>query len=306
MKAVHLYGSKESATFVHEDAPPPRPAAGEILVRVHAAAVTPTELAWAPTWTTRSGAPRALPVVPGHEFAGEVGALGDGVTDLAVGDAVFGLNDWFGDGAQAELCVARAGEVAVKPRSLDHVATASVPISALTAWQGLIDRAQLARGQRVLVHGASGGVGVFAVQLARWRGAHVIGTAAAHNLDFVRELGADEVIDYRAQPFDELVCDVDVVFDGVGGETLERSWSVLRSGGRLVTVAASEEQSRSARVRDAFFIVEGKRAQLAEIARLIDAGEIRPVVGGVFPLARASDAYAFKPARGKTVLQVVA
>ena len=170
------------------------------------------------------------------------------MTDLALGDAVFGLNDWFGDGAQAELCIARAGEVAVKPRSLDHVATAAAPISALTAWQGLIDRAQLGRGQRVLIGGAAGGVGVFAVQLARWRGAHVIGTAGAHNLDFVRALGADQVIDYRAQRFDELVRDVDVVFDGVGGETLERSWSVLRPGGRLVTVAASEEQSRSARV----------------------------------------------------------
>ena len=304
MKAIHLYGSKDDAKLVCEESPRPEPGTGEVLVRVHAAAVTPTELAWAPTWSTPSGTPRALPVIPGHELSGVVVAAGPGVTGLTVGDAVFGVNDWFGDGAQAEYCVARASAVAIKPTSVDHVHAAVAPISALTAWQGLFDRARLAGGQRVLIHGAAGGVGVCAVQLARRCGAHVIGTASARNLDFVRQLGAAEVIDYRAQRFDELVRDVDVVFDAVGGDTLERSWAVLKPGGMLVTVAASEEQSRSPRARDAFFIVAGDRTQLAEIARLIDTGELRTVVGGVFALARAADAYAFKPARGKTVLQV--
>src|SRR5262249_43045027 len=160
---------------------------------------------------------------------------------------------------QAEYCLARAADVAPKPASVDHVHAATVPISALTAWQGLIERAGLTAGQRVLIHGAAGGVGVFAVQLARWRGAKVRATASAANRDFVRGLGADEVIDYRAQRFDEVVRDVDVVFDAVGGETLARSWGVLRPGGKLVTIAASEERTQDERTREAFFIVEANR-----------------------------------------------
>ncbi len=304
MNALRLRGRRNPEDFFYGQAPIPQIGDGEVLVRVHAAAVTPTELAWAPTWTTRSGAARTLPIIPGHEFSGEIHAVGPGVTDVAAGDAVFGLNDWFRDGAQAEYCVTRAADVAPKPRSLDDVEAAVVPISALTAWQGLIDRACVAAGQRVLIHGASGGVGVFAVQLAHWRGARVIGTAAASNLDFARRLGADEMIDYRTQHFEEIVRTVDVVFDTVGGETLARSWNVLKPGGTLITIAASEEANRAQHARDAFFIVESNRRQLKEIARLIDAGTLRPVVGSVFPLARASEAYAFKPAHGKTVLQV--
>src|SRR6266850_334268 len=176
---------------------------------------------------------------------------------------------------------------------------------ALTTWQGLVDRAGLAAGQRVLIHGAAGGVGTFAVQLARWRGARVTATASAANLDFVRSLGADEVIDYRAERFEDVVRHVDVVFDTVGGETLERSWSVLKPGGRLVTVAASGERTTDERIRAAYFIVEPSRTQLVEIARLIDGGALRPVVGAVFPLAEARQAYQHKPVRGKVVLRVV-
>lgn len=305
MKAIRVHGKGAPPAFVYEDVPTPQPGDGEVLIRVHAAAVTPTELQWLPTWTTPSGAPRPLPIILGHEFSGEVTARGAGVSEPAVGDSVFGLNDWFRDGAQAEYCVARSGEVAAKPTSLDHVQAAAVPISALTAWQGLFDRAHLTAGQRILIHGASGGVGAFAVQLARWAEAHVIGTASAHNLDLVRGLGAERVIDYRAERFEDLVRDVDAVLDTVGGEILERSWRVLKPGGRLVTVAASEEQAESQRVKDAFFIVEAKPAQLTEIARLIDAGDLRPIVGGVFPLAQAAEAYVFKPANGKVVLRIV-
>ena len=169
----------------------------------------------------------------------------------------------------------------------------------------MVERAGLAAGQRVLIHGAAGGVGTFAVQLARWRGARVTGTASAANLDFVRRLGADEVIDYRAERFEDVVRDVDVVFDTVGGETLERSWGVLKPGGRLVTVAASGERTTDERIRAAYFIVEPSRTQLAEIARLIDGGALRPVVGAVFPLAQAQQAYECKPLRGKVVLEVI-
>jgi NADPH:quinone reductase-like Zn-dependent oxidoreductase len=155
-----------------------------------------------------------------------------------------------------------------------------------------------------LVHGAAGGVGVFAMQLARWRGATVIGTASAHNAAFVRGLGADEVIDYRAVRFEDIARGIDVVFDTVGGETLDRSWGVLKPGGRLVTIAASVEGSPDPRTREAFFIVRPDRGQLNEITRLIDAAQLRPVVDRVFPLARARQAYEHKPARGKVVLSV--
>jgi NADPH:quinone reductase-like Zn-dependent oxidoreductase len=305
MKAIRLHarGGPESLRF--EDAPTPRPGAGEVLVRVRAAAITPTELLWAPTWATRDGGPRPLPVIPGHEFSGEVAALGEGVTAIGVGEPVYGMNDWFGDGAQAEYCLARAADFARKPASIDHAHAAVTPISALTAWQGLFERARLAAGQHVLIHGGAGGVGVFAVQLARWRGARVAATARAGNLDFVRGLGADEVIDYRAERFEDVVWDVDVVFDTVGGETLERSWGVLKPGGRLVTVAVSGERTTHERVRAAYFIVEPRRAELEEVARLIDGGEVRPVVGAEFPLADALLAYRHKPARGKVVLRVV-
>lgn len=304
MKAIRLHGRGGPEAFAYEEAPQPRPGEGEVLVRVHAAAVTPTELVWVPTWTTPTGEPRRFPIILGHEFSGEVAAVGDGVTDVAVGNPVYGLNDWFGDGALAEYCVARAAEVAPKPRSVDHLAAAVTPISALTAWQGLLGRARLAAGDRVLVHGAAGGVGVFAVQLARWRGATVIGTASAHNAAFVHGLGADEVIDYRAVRFEDIVHGIDVVFDTVGGETLDRSWGVLKPGGRLVTIAASVEGSPDPRTREAFFIVRPDRGQLNEITRLIDAAQLRPVVDRVFPLAQARQAFEHKPTRGKVVLSV--
>lgn len=305
MKASYLRARGGPEAFAYEEVSQPRPGDGEVLVRVHAAGVIRTELSWDPTWTTQTGEPRPLPVIPGHEFSGEISALAAGVRDVGVGDLVYGLNDWYRDGASAEYCVARVADLAPKPSSVDHVHAAATPISALTAWQGLVERAGLAAGQRVLIHGAAGGVGTFAVQLARWRGARVIGTASAANLDFVRSLGADEVIDYRAERFEDVARDVDVVFDTVGGETLERSWGVLKPGGRLVTTAASGEQTTDERVRAAYFIVEPSRTQLAEIARLIDGGELRPIVGAVFPLAEARQAYQHKPGHGKVVLRVV-
>jgi NADPH:quinone reductase-like Zn-dependent oxidoreductase len=306
MKAAHLYQRTGPDRLRVEEHPKPVPADDEILVRVHAAGVTPTELMWVPTWTTRNGEPRALPVIPGHEFSGVVAAVGAKVTDVTVGIAVYGLNDWFRDGAQAEYCLAQPSDVATKPTSIDHVHAAAVPISALTAWQGLFDRAGPIAGQRVLIHGAAGGVGSMAVQLAHWKGATVIGTASKQNLDFVRSLGADQVIDYRTTQFEDAAKDLDVVFDTVGGDTLARSWQVLKPGGKLVTIAASEEGNNDLRIRDAFFIVEPNKSLLIEIGRLIDGGRLRPVVGAQFPLAQVQQAYEHKPVRGKTVLQLAA
>jgi len=304
MRAVCLRSRSGPEGLSCDEVSRPEPKPAEVLIRVRAAGVTPTELTWVPTWATREGAPRPFPVIPGHEFSGEVVALGTGVTAFTVGDLVYGMNDWFGDGTQAEYCVAPADWAAPKPRSLDHSAAAVTPVSALTAWQGLVDRCGLTTGQRVLIHGGSGAVGAFAVQLARWRGAHVIATASAQNLEHVRSLGADEVIDYRAGRFEDVLRDIDVVFDTVGGETLTRSWGVLKSGGKLVTIAASGEVNPDDRTRQAFFIVEANREQLVEVGRLIDEGTLRPEVDGLFRLEEPRTAYEYKPRHGKAVFRI--
>jgi NADPH:quinone reductase-like Zn-dependent oxidoreductase len=214
------------------------------------------------------------------------------------------LSDWFIDGAQGEYCLTVPDSIAPKPAALDHAQAAAVPISALTAWQALVDRASVSEGKRVLVHGAAGGVGSFAVQLARYKKAYVIATASVANVDFVTELGANQVIDYRTTRFETVVRDVDVVLDTVGGDTRDRSWGTLGKGGRLITIAADAERFTQPRVRDAFFIVEPNRVQLIEISRLIDAGVIRPIVGAVFPMEKFRQAYEQKPLRGKNVLRI--
>ncbi len=307
MKAIRLHARGGPETLVYEDAPDPHPQAGEVLVRVHAAAITPTEFAWQTTFQTRNGEPRPFPIILGHEFSGIIAAVGPDVADFYVGDDVYGVNDWFGDGAQAEYCLAKSVEIAPKPRSLSHAEAAVVPISALTAWQGLFEQAGLTAGDKVLVHGAAGGVGIFAVQLACWRGARVIGTAWTANLDFVRRLGAIEAIDYQTQRFEDEAQDVDVVFDTVGGETLKRSWAVVKPGGKIVSASYLSETAMDPGVRDTFFLVRTDRRQLVEIARLLDTGELRSFVAGVFPLAGAPEAYARAAQghlRGKIVLEV--
>lgn len=304
MKAIRLHHVGGPESLHYDDAQKPIPKNNEVLVQVYAIAITPTEFAWYPTFHTPEGGMRPFPIVLGHEFSGVVEAVGTDSMGVRVGDHIYGLSDWFIDGAQAEYCVTVPANIAPKPVTLEHTQAAAVPISALTAWQALIDRARLSAGQRVLIHGAAGGVGSFAVQLARHQGAHVITTASPTNSDFVKALGADEVIDYRITPFETVVGEVDVVLDTVGGDTRDRSWAVLRRGGRLVTIAADAEGSKEQRVRDAFFIVEPSRNQLANIAHLIDAGALRPVVGAVFSMEDFRQAYEQKPARGKNILRI--
>jgi NADPH:quinone reductase-like Zn-dependent oxidoreductase len=270
--------------------PQPEAAAGEVLINVRAAGVTPTELIWYPTTHNKDGSDRRN-AVPGHEFSGIIAALGTGVEGFRVGDEVYGMNDWFADGATGEYCLTVPAFIALKPKSLSHELAATVPIGALTAWQGIFERAKLQPGERVLIHGAAGAVGIFAVQLARQQGAQVIATASGRDADFVTQLGASLVIDYRSSRFEEIARDIDVVFDAVGGETLARSWQVLKPGGRLVTIAASSESASDPRVKDAFFIVEPNHEQLAEVAGQLDAGRLKTFLGGVLPLERASEAY---------------
>ena len=229
-----------------------------------------------------------------------IAALGRDVKGFQVGQEIYGMNDWFADGALAEFCVTQPESIAPKPATLTHEDAATVPIGALTAWQGLLDRARIQPGERVLVHAAAGSVGIFAVQLAALHGAHVIGTASAHNLKLVAELGAEEVIDYRASRFEDRTEKVDVVFDGVGGETLDRSASILKPGGRIVTIVDGRSPD--------FFIVEPNQKQLSEVAKLLDAGRLKTYVNAAVPLAEAAKAYSgavpHKRGYGKVVVVI--
>lgn len=282
--------------------PRPAPRAGEILIRVSCAGVTAAEVEWYPTLHTREGGERTG-AVPCHEFSGTVAETGPGVAGVSVGDAVYGMNDWFADGALAEYCISRPEWVAAKPAAVSDAEAAAVPIAALTAWQGLYERARMAAGERVLIQGASGGVGVFAVQLARLRGARITATASADKLEFLRELGADAAVDYRTGKLE--IGGFDVVFDAVGGETLRRSWELLRPGGRMVTIASDGESELAGRDKEAFFIVEPNGTTLAEISGLLAGGSLRPFVGRVLPFADAAQAFGGGGrTRGKTVVQV--
>lgn len=309
MKAIHIHGRGGPDRLAYEDAPQPHPRQGEVLVRVYATGVIASELTWSVTYQTKAGSTRSLPI-PGHDLSGVVEEVGPGVTTIARGSAVYALTAFDRDGAEAEYTIALPSELAPKPRSLDYVQAAAVPLTALTAWQAFFDHASLVAGQTVLIHGAAGGVGVFAVQLAHWAGAHVIGTASARNRDFLRELGANEIIDYTTTRFEDVVQDVDIVLDTLGSETLERSWKVVKKGGVLVSVVSppSAEQAKAHGVRPVWFIVEPNRDQLIQIGALIDTGRVRPIIDTVLPLSQARQAYeqgARGHTRGKIVLRVV-
>jgi NADPH:quinone reductase-like Zn-dependent oxidoreductase len=223
---------------------------------------------------------------------------------------VYALTGFDRDGAAADYTIVRKEVVARKPRTLSHIESATIPLAALTAWQALFDHGELRVGQRVLIHGAVGGVGSMAVQLAHGRGAHVIGTASTGSLDIARRLGADEVVDHKTMRFEDIVDEVDLVFDTVGGEALERSPAVLRRGGRLISIASEPSQDRAAErgIAAIYFIVEPNRAQLVEITKLVDNRELQPTVAEVFPLKDGRSAFARsldREHRGKVVLSVI-
>jgi NADPH:quinone reductase-like Zn-dependent oxidoreductase len=275
LRAHHRGGPSQLAV---EDAEIPVPGAGEVLVAVYAAGITLTELGWDLSWETSDGADRT-PVIPAHEVSGVVAALGEGVDGLAVGDEVYGLVDFDRNGAAAEFVTMPASALAAKPVKATHVEAASLPLAALTAWQALVDHAALQPGERVLVHGGAGGVGVYAVQLAAHIGAHVIATARTGDEAFVRSLGASEFLDFTTQRFDDELSEVDVVLDTVGGSTLVRSYGVLRPGGRLITIVAPSDE-----VPATFFVVGPDHDELTTLATLVDDGSLRPVVAATFPL----------------------
>ncbi|RLP94647.1 NADP-dependent oxidoreductase [Micromonospora sp. BL4] len=284
------------------DMPHPHAAENDVIVRVHAAGFTPGELDWPATWTDRAGRDRT-PSIPGHELSGVVVELGYGTTGLTVGQRVFGLTDWARDGSLAEYAAVEARNLAPLAADIDHIVAAALPISGLTAWQGLFDHAHLRTGQTVLIHGAAGGVGSIAVQLAREVGAHVIGTGRADDREVAVGLGAQAFFDLAADDWHR-AGEVDVVFDVIGGDILDRSAGLVRPGGTLVTIAAPPTvQPRDGRA--VFFVVEPDRAQLTDLAQRVRTGRLNPIVGAVRPLSEAASAFARRRRTpGRTIIQV--
>src|SRR5260370_30774684 len=279
MKAIRIHNFGGPEVLKYEEAPRPKPEAGEVLVRVHAAGVNPID------WKVREGHmkdfwPHKFPLILGWDLSGVVEKIGAGVSRFKKGDEVYSVPDVSRDGAYAEYIVVRESELALKPKSLHHIRASAVPLAALTAWQSLFDTAQLQPGQRVLIHAGSGGVGHFAVQLAKWKGAYVFATASTKNQDLLRELGVDEPIDYTQQRFENVVRNIDVVLDTLGGETQERSWSVLNKGDVLVSLVQppSEEKAEELGVRAALLGVQPNGAQLAEIAKISDSRKLAPII----------------------------
>jgi len=329
MKAavIHRYGKNDQIQI--EEITKPQPLQNELLVSVRAASVNPVD------FKIRAGAlkqivPYRLPLVLGNDLSGVVVSVGASVSRFKVGDEVFARLDKDRIGAYAEFALVRETAAAHKPANLSHVEAASIPLVGLTAWQALVDIAKLSPGQSVLIHAGSGGVGTFAIQLAKHLGATVATTVGARNSDLVKALGADQIIDYKSQRFDELVKDVDVVFDTQGGDTLERSFRVVKRGGTVVTVGGVPDAkfakawglnpllvlalrfltrriTRAAEQRGAKFeylFMHADGAELGEIAKLLDAGAIRPVIDRTFPLASIRDALAYTET-GRTVGKVV-
>ena len=311
MKAIriHNYGGPE--VLKYEDAPRPKPQAGEVLISVHAAGVNPID------WKVREGEmrdfwPHKFPLILGWDLSGvveEVGPRPAAAGQFKKGDEVYSLPDPTRNGAYADYIVVREPELALKPNSLHHIRAAAVPLAGLTAWQSLFDTAQLQPGQRVLIHAGSGGVGHLAVQLAKWKGAYVFATASTKNQDLLRKLGVDEPIDYTQQRFEDIARKIDVVLDTLGGETQERSWSVLKKGGVLVSLVQppSEEKAKELGVRAAIVASHPNGAQLAEIAKIIDSGKLAPIINRILPLSEARRAHELSQSghiHGKIVLRV--
>jgi NADPH:quinone reductase-like Zn-dependent oxidoreductase len=303
---MHSYGGLEVLQW--EDAPRPRVERGEVLIRVHAAGVNPLD------WEVRAGllngsVQHKLPLIPGWDVSGVVDEVGPGVSRFKKGEEVFAMSDPNRDGSYADYITVHEAAIARKPKSLFHVHAAATPVSALAAWRSLFDLGHLQSGQRILIHGGSGGVGHFAVQLAKWKGAYVIATASTNNQELLRSLGADEAIDYTIQKFEDIAHEMDIVLDTIGGATQERSWLVLKKGGVLISLVQppSQEKTNQFGVRGIMCSVEPNGAQLKKIAKLLDSAKLRPTIDRILPLSEARRAHELSQnghVRGKIVLRV--
>lgn len=309
MKAIriHQFGGPEVLKL--EEVPRPEPGADEVLIKVFATSVNPVD------WKIRKGLrkekfPTKFPLIPGWDVSGEIEEVGSDIKIFRKGDEVYSRPDLTRNGTYAEYVVVKADLVGLKPKSIDHEKAAAVPLAGLTAWQGLFDHGGLQAGQKVLIHAASGGVGTFAVQFAKWKGAYVIGTTSAENIEFVKQLGADEVIDYKKEKFEDKLKDIDLVFDTIGGATQRRSLKVLKNDGRLITTLKPEnqEEAKTKNIHIEGYTAQSYPEELEQIAHLIDAGKVMPVVTVILPLEKAAEAQKISEeghTRGKIVLKVV-
>lgn len=292
----------------YEDMPEPVINPEDVLIRVYSTSINPID--WKIRQGQRKDGPqRSFPLILGWDVSGIVEKIGSAVTSFKVGDEVWGRPDTTRNGTYAEFVAVRAGEIAYKPKTIDHSVAAAVPLAGLTAWQGIFDHGKLQAGQKILIHGAAGGVGTFAVQLAKWKGAYVIGTASGKNASFLKELGVSEVIDYKTEHFEEKLKDIDVVFDTIGGETQAKSLKVLKSGGILVsTVGIKDMEALKAKaIHGEQYMAKSLPDQLKQLAELIDAGKIKPVIAQVLPLKEAAKGHQISEeghTRGKIVLKV--
>jgi len=308
MKAIVIHQYGEPDVLKYEDAPRPEPKENQILVRVIAAGVNPVDAA-ARSEKYAKFFGITVPFIPGYDIAGVVEKAGAKVTKFKAGDSVYAYIGLGEGGGYAQYAVVTEQEAAPKPKSLTYESAAAVPVVALTAWQALIDTAKLSAGQTVLIHGGSGGVGSFAIQIAKASGAKVIATASTANQDFLKQLGADVAIDYTKQKFEDVAKGVDVVLDSVGKDTLARSYGVVKKGGFVVTLVARIDEAELAKhgIRGASLSVEPDSNELAEIGKLIDQGKIKVVVSQTFPLSeamKAQEQVATGHTRGKIVLKV--
>ena len=304
---IHQFGGPEVLKM--EEIEKPTPAADEVLIKVYATSVNPVDS------KIRSGKnyqryKNPMPMTLGFDVSGTIEAVGNDVKTFKEGDEVYARPDLNRDGAYAEYVTMQANKVGFKPKSIDHDKAAAVPLVALTAWQGIFDHGKLKANQRILIHAAAGGVGTFAVQLAKWKGAYVIGTASEDNIEFLKELGADEVIDYKKQKFEEVVKDIDVVFDLIGGDTQKNSVKVLKEGGILVSTLGIADNNLLAQknIHGEAYMAQSTPDQLNQIAQLIDEGKLKPIIAKVMPLEQAAEMQKESEAghvRGKIVLKVV-
>jgi NADPH:quinone reductase-like Zn-dependent oxidoreductase len=309
MKAIQIHEFGGPEVLKYEDAPKPKPAADEVLIKVFASGVNPVD------WKIRAGLakgkfPVPFPLIPGWDVSGEIEEVGRDIKNFRKGDEVYSRPDPTKNGTYAEYVVGKANLVNRKPKCISHERAAGVPLAGLTAWQALFDHGKLQQDQKVLIHAASGGVGTFAVQFAKWKGAYVIGTTSKENINFVKQLGADEVIDYKKEKFEDKLKEIDLVIDLIGGDTQKRSLKVIKKGGRMITTLQPENQeaAKAKNIHIEGFLTQSIPEELEQIKQLIDSGKVKPVITEIIPLKNAAKAHELIEkghTRGKIVLQVV-
>lgn len=309
MKAVQIHKFGDADQLIYENAATPELLPDDVLVQIYATSINPVD------WKIRKGGypgsdKRQFPIILGWDVSGVIVYKGIEVEGFEIGDEIYARPNVSRNGTYAEYVAVNYKEIALKPGSLDHIHAAAIPLAGLTAWQGLFDHGKLEAGQKVLIHAAAGGVGTLAVQLAKWKGAYIIGTASEENIDFLKALGADEVIDYKNENFEKRLRDIDLVFDLIGGDVQEKSLEVLKPGGILVTTVGLKDEAgvKAKGMTGVQYMAQSVPGDLQQLAQLVDEGKLKPVISEIMPLSEASEAHKKSEkghTKGKIVLRVV-